>query len=136
MNNIAQFVEIVHSTDDSLRLIDEILEMGLDEEEPKGDEAVEEEPTPEPEEVTDTEEIILEMTSEAVEDTEEPESGEVAESIACPNCGTELPSDADTCFMCDVKIDKGGVAPTEAEAPQEDLCRRGRLSYCGHQDSG
>ena len=31
MNNIAQFVEIVHSVDDSIRLIDEILEKGLDE---------------------------------------------------------------------------------------------------------
>jgi len=31
MNNIAQFVEIVHSVDDSIRLIDEILENGLDE---------------------------------------------------------------------------------------------------------
>lgn len=31
MNNIAQFVEIVHSVDDSIRLIDEILEEGLDE---------------------------------------------------------------------------------------------------------
>jgi len=31
MNNIAQFVEIVHSIDDSIRLIDEILEEGLDE---------------------------------------------------------------------------------------------------------
>jgi len=31
MNNIAQFVEIVHSVDDSIRLIDEILEDGLDE---------------------------------------------------------------------------------------------------------
>lgn len=30
MNNIAQFVEIVHSVDDSIRLIDEILEEGLD----------------------------------------------------------------------------------------------------------
>jgi coenzyme F420-reducing hydrogenase alpha subunit len=32
MNNIAQFVEIVHSVDDSIRLIDKILEDGLDEE--------------------------------------------------------------------------------------------------------
>lgn len=32
MNNIAQFVEIVHSVDDSIRLIDKILEEGLDEE--------------------------------------------------------------------------------------------------------
>lgn len=31
MNNIAQFVEIVHSVDDSIRLIDEILGEGLDE---------------------------------------------------------------------------------------------------------
>ena len=31
MNNIAQFVEIVHSIDDSIRLIDKILEDGLDE---------------------------------------------------------------------------------------------------------
>jgi len=31
MNNIAQFVEIVQSVDDSIRLIDEILEEGLDE---------------------------------------------------------------------------------------------------------
>jgi len=31
MNNIAQFVEIVHSVDDSIRLIDKILEEGLDE---------------------------------------------------------------------------------------------------------
>jgi coenzyme F420-reducing hydrogenase alpha subunit len=31
MNNIAQFVEIIHSVDDSIRLIDEILEDGLDE---------------------------------------------------------------------------------------------------------
>ena len=31
MNNIAQFVEIVHSVDDSIRLIDKILEKGLDE---------------------------------------------------------------------------------------------------------
>jgi len=31
MNNIAQFVEIIHSVDDSIRLIDEILEEGLDE---------------------------------------------------------------------------------------------------------
>ncbi|MCG2790628.1 MAG: Ni/Fe hydrogenase subunit alpha [Actinomycetia bacterium] len=31
MNNIAQFVEIVHSIDDSIRLIDKILEEGLDE---------------------------------------------------------------------------------------------------------
>ena len=31
MNNIAQFVEIVHNIDDSIRLIDEILEEGLDE---------------------------------------------------------------------------------------------------------
>lgn len=31
MNNIAQFVEIVHSIDDSIRLIDEILEEGIDE---------------------------------------------------------------------------------------------------------
>ena len=30
MNNIAQFVEIVHSVDDSIKLIDEILESGLD----------------------------------------------------------------------------------------------------------
>lgn len=30
MNNIAQFVEIVHSVDDSIRLIDEILEEGID----------------------------------------------------------------------------------------------------------
>jgi len=30
MNNIAQFVEIVHGVDDSIRLIDEILEEGLD----------------------------------------------------------------------------------------------------------
>ena len=32
MNNIAQFVEIVHSIDDSIRLIDELLEEGMDEE--------------------------------------------------------------------------------------------------------
>ncbi len=32
MNNIAQFVEIVHSIDDSIRLIDELLEDGMDEE--------------------------------------------------------------------------------------------------------
>ena len=31
MNNIAQFVEIIHSVDDSIRLIDEMLEEGLDE---------------------------------------------------------------------------------------------------------
>jgi len=31
MNNIAQFVEIVHSVDDSIRLIDELLEDGMDE---------------------------------------------------------------------------------------------------------
>ncbi len=31
MNNIAQFVEIVHSIDDSIRLIDELLEEGMDE---------------------------------------------------------------------------------------------------------
>lgn len=31
MNNIAQFVEIVHCVDDSFRLIDELLEKGLDE---------------------------------------------------------------------------------------------------------
>lgn len=31
MNNIAQFVEIVHSVDDSIRLIDRILADGLDE---------------------------------------------------------------------------------------------------------
>ena len=31
MNNIAQFVEIVHSVDDSIRLIDEMIENGLDE---------------------------------------------------------------------------------------------------------
>jgi sulfhydrogenase subunit alpha len=31
MNNIAQFVEIIHSVDDSIRLIDEIMEKGLDE---------------------------------------------------------------------------------------------------------
>jgi len=31
MNNIAQFVEIVHNVDDSIRLIDEIMEEGLDE---------------------------------------------------------------------------------------------------------
>ncbi len=31
MNNIAQFVEIVHSVDDSIRLIDELLEEGMDE---------------------------------------------------------------------------------------------------------
>ncbi len=30
MNNIAQFVEIIHSVDDSIRLIDELLEEGLD----------------------------------------------------------------------------------------------------------
>jgi len=30
MNNIAQFVEIVHSVDDSIRLIDEMIETGLD----------------------------------------------------------------------------------------------------------
>lgn len=30
MNNIAQFVEIIHSVDDSIRLIDEILEEGID----------------------------------------------------------------------------------------------------------
>ncbi|MFO7928337.1 MAG: Ni/Fe hydrogenase subunit alpha [Candidatus Humimicrobiaceae bacterium] len=30
MNNIAQFVEIVHSVDDSIRLIDEMMEEGLD----------------------------------------------------------------------------------------------------------
>ncbi len=33
MNNIAQFVEIVHGVDDSIRLIDEILEKGLNEDE-------------------------------------------------------------------------------------------------------
>ncbi len=33
MNNIAQFVEIIHSVDDSIRLIDEIMEKGLDESE-------------------------------------------------------------------------------------------------------
>jgi sulfhydrogenase subunit alpha len=32
MNNIAQFVEIVHGIDDSIRLIDELLDDGLDEE--------------------------------------------------------------------------------------------------------
>ena len=32
MNNIAQFVEIIHSVDDSIRLIDELLEEGMDEE--------------------------------------------------------------------------------------------------------
>jgi sulfhydrogenase subunit alpha len=32
MNNIAQFVEIIHSVDDSIRLIDKILEDGLDKE--------------------------------------------------------------------------------------------------------
>ncbi|MCJ7471638.1 MAG: Ni/Fe hydrogenase subunit alpha [Actinobacteria bacterium] len=31
MNNIAQFVEIIHSVDDSIRLIDELLEEGMDE---------------------------------------------------------------------------------------------------------
>jgi coenzyme F420-reducing hydrogenase alpha subunit len=31
MNNIAQFIEIVHSVDDSIRLIDELLEEGMDE---------------------------------------------------------------------------------------------------------
>jgi coenzyme F420-reducing hydrogenase alpha subunit len=31
INNIAQFVEIVHCVDDSIRLIDELLEIGLDE---------------------------------------------------------------------------------------------------------
>ena len=31
MINIAQFIEIIHSMDDSIRLIDEILEAGLDE---------------------------------------------------------------------------------------------------------
>ncbi|MFC2159704.1 Ni/Fe hydrogenase subunit alpha [Actinomycetota bacterium] len=31
MNNIAQFVEIIHSVDDSIKLIDELLEEGLDE---------------------------------------------------------------------------------------------------------
>jgi coenzyme F420-reducing hydrogenase alpha subunit len=31
MNNIAQFVEIIHSVDDSIRLIDEMMEKGLDE---------------------------------------------------------------------------------------------------------
>jgi coenzyme F420-reducing hydrogenase alpha subunit len=31
MNNIAQFVEIIHSVDDSMRLIDELMEKGLDE---------------------------------------------------------------------------------------------------------
>jgi len=31
MNNIAQFVEIIHSIDDSIRLIDELLEEGMDE---------------------------------------------------------------------------------------------------------
>ena len=31
MINIAQFVEIVHSVDDSIRLIDELLAEGLDE---------------------------------------------------------------------------------------------------------
>ncbi len=31
MNNIAQFIEIVHSVDDSIKLIDEILEEGMDE---------------------------------------------------------------------------------------------------------
>jgi len=31
MNNIAQFVEIIHSIDDSIRLIDELLEDGMDE---------------------------------------------------------------------------------------------------------
>lgn len=30
MNNIAQFVEVVHSVDDSIRLIDELLEEGMD----------------------------------------------------------------------------------------------------------
>ena len=32
MNNIAQFVEVVHCVDDSIRLIDEFLEEGIDEE--------------------------------------------------------------------------------------------------------
>jgi len=31
MNNIAQFVEIIHGVDDSIRLVNEILEDGLDE---------------------------------------------------------------------------------------------------------
>jgi len=31
MNNIAQFIEIVHSVDDSIRLIDELLDEGMDE---------------------------------------------------------------------------------------------------------
>lgn len=37
MNNIAQFVEIVHSVDDSIRLINEILEDGLDEDKAMAD---------------------------------------------------------------------------------------------------
>jgi len=37
MNNIAQFVEIVHSVDDSIRLIDEILEEGLDDDKAMAD---------------------------------------------------------------------------------------------------
>jgi len=37
MNNIAQFVEIVHSVDDSIRLIDEIMEDGLDEDKAMAD---------------------------------------------------------------------------------------------------
>ncbi len=31
MNNIAQFVEVVHSVDDSVKIIDELMETGLDE---------------------------------------------------------------------------------------------------------
>jgi len=31
MNNIAQFVEVVHSVDDSIKIIDELMETGLDE---------------------------------------------------------------------------------------------------------
>lgn len=37
MNNIAQFVEIVHSVDDSIRLIDEMMEDGLDEDKAMAD---------------------------------------------------------------------------------------------------
>jgi len=37
MNSIAQFVEIVHSVDDSIRLIDEMMEDGLDEDKAMAD---------------------------------------------------------------------------------------------------
>ncbi len=37
MNNIAQFVEIIHSVDDSIRLIDEMMEDGLDEDKAMAD---------------------------------------------------------------------------------------------------